>query len=380
MAVDALLALPFLFLSFVTAVPAGGLNDATVNDPDGILQWILLMVPGLALVFRRRFPISAALVATTATMTIWLLGMPDYIFATAILIYSVFLHGRPPLGRRIAVGLALWLTFFTFMGVSVGEAPTFALFVVALMTGSAIAIASNAWTHRSYLEEVERRAEQSEQMRLAENRRVANEERTRIARELHDVVAHGLSVIVVQAGAAQRIIDSDVDGTKHALSEIEGAARNSLGEMRQVLGVLRTDDSDNRRPTPDIRSLPDLVSSYEDHGLTTSLTIEGDARPLPSTVDTSVYRVVEEALTNVLKHGGPTPTVDVTLSYEADQLLISVIDDGRGAAAAKTEPGHGLIGMRERIDVLGGTLQAKPAVGGGFSVKVQIPLEPALQQ
>lgn len=378
LAADALLAIPFMLVTFLTALPAIGITEAGLRDPEGFLEWLVLMVPSTALIFRRRFPVSAVLIGAAATTTIWLVGMPDYIFATAIHIYSVFLHGRPPIGRRVAVGIALFLTLFTLTGVIAGEAPAFSVLVVALMTGMAIAIASNVSTQRSYLAEVERRAEQSEQLRVAEIRRVAIDERSRIARELHDVVAHGLSVIVVQAGAAQRIIDTNTEGTKHALGEIENAARTSLGEMRQVLGVLRTDDTDNRRPTPDVRSLAELIASYGDHGVDTSLILDGTARQLPSTVDTSVYRIVEEALTNVLKHAGPRPTATVTLSYETDQLAVSIVDNGRGAAA-KREPGHGLIGMRERVDVLGGTFQAKPVVGGGFGVKVEIPLEPALQ-
>ncbi len=375
---DALLAVPFVAIAVLTSVSARNFADTGLHEPRGIIDWTVLVVPSLCIALRRRLPVCALLVAALATTAIWLLGLPDYMFATCLLIFSAYLHGRAPLAQRSAIGVAAWLTAFATLGVVAGEIPAFTVAVVGLMVAGAIAVASNALNHRAYLSELEYRAEQSEKLRVAEIEKVATDERTRIARELHDVVAHGLSVIVVQAGAAQRIINSDIDGTTHALGEIEGAARNSLSEMRQVLGLLRTDDADNRRPTPVADALPELVASYQEHGVETTLRISGDRRQLPSTIDTSVYRIVEEALTNVLKHAGPIPRANVSLDYEPDHLVLKVVDNGRGAAAPR-QPGHGLIGMRERVDVLGGTITAKPVTGGGFAVKVHLPLEPALQ-
>jgi signal transduction histidine kinase len=206
------------------------------------------------------------------------------------------------------------------------------------------------------------------------------DERARIARELHDVVAHNVSVMVVQAGAARRTIERDPDRAREALTSVEATGRQALDEMRRLLGVLRTEDeaTELRAPQPSVSHLDELVAHVREAGLPVDLVVEGEPRPLMSGVDMSAFRIVQEALTNSLKHAGPAHA-RVRLRYGEHDLCLEVVDDGRGLAAdapASNGGGHGLVGMRERVALFGGELQAGPRTGGGYVVSARIPLEP----
>ncbi len=209
----------------------------------------------------------------------------------------------------------------------------------------------------------------------------ASNERGRIAREMHDVVAHTLSVIVAQADGGRFVAKKDPAAAVHALETIASVSRDALTEMRGLLGVLRESDGKAELgPQPSLGDIPALVSSVRDGGLEVSYVTTGTPRPLPIGAGLAVYRIVQEALTNVLKHAGPKVTAYVHLRWKPDALEATISDDGRGAAARATsgagEGGAGLVGMRERAMVLGGTLSAGPKRGGGYVVRVRLPLAP----
>jgi len=198
-------------------------------------------------------------------------------------------------------------------------------------------------------------------------------ERARIARELHDVIAHSLSVIVVQADGAGAGAEQRPEAAAAALRTIGDTGRDALAQMRRLLGVLRSDQGTGVAPQPGAGQLEALVAQVTRAGVPAELRVEGERRPLAGTVDVAVYRVAQEALTNVLKHAGDVSRVDVLLRYRDDAVELAVRDDGRGGRAAGDGRGHGLTGMRERIDLHEGTLAAGPREGGGFEVRTVIP-------
>jgi signal transduction histidine kinase len=216
-------------------------------------------------------------------------------------------------------------------------------------------------------------------LRIAADRSRAAEdavsaERARIARELHDVVAHAMAVMVVQAGAARTIVDSDPDGAKAAIAEVEATGRTGLAEMRRLIGVLTADDGEaERAPQPGLEQLDELVRTVRAAGIPVEVLRSGDERALPPAIDVNAYRVIQEALTNTLKHAGDAHA-SVTLMFTDGALEIEVADDGVGPRVVDP-PGHGLVGMRERVAVFGGTLVAGPRPGGGFVVRALFPVE-----
>jgi signal transduction histidine kinase len=223
------------------------------------------------------------------------------------------------------------------------------------------------------------RAAQLEREQMAEARRVVAEERTRIARELHDVVAHRVSMMTVQAGAAKTVAADDPEGALQAMEAVEKAGRQVLGELRHLLGVLRpVAEVGGLGPQPGLADVPRLVEQFVEAGLDVSLTMNGVQTDLPTHVDLSAYRIVQEALTNVLKHAGPSVHTDVRLSADNQEVAIEVLDNGHGTTILPGS-GHGILGMRERALLLGGSLDAGPRPSGGFQVVAHLPIgsEPA---
>ena len=225
-----------------------------------------------------------------------------------------------------------------------------------------------------------------ESEREAQSKVAVAAERARIARELHDVVAHNVSVMVVQADGAAYVMDAAPDQARQALETISSTGRQALAEMRRLLGVLRADDTREGGeyvPQPDVEQIEELVDKVRQTGLTVDFKVEGTPRPLPSGVELTAYRIVQEALTNTRKHGGPDAGASVRLVYFDDGLGLLVEDDGRGVAHELYEDGgadgagHGMIGMRERVGMVGGTLDAGPRPGGGFRISALLPLKPA---
>jgi signal transduction histidine kinase len=232
-------------------------------------------------------------------------------------------------------------------------------------------------SRRTRVNALEERAAAMEREREEEARRAVADERLRIAQELHDVVAHSMGVIAVQAGVGAHVLDRDPEEARRALDAISRTSRSTLTEIRRMLGVLRADDGAEYAPAPGLGDLPRLVTELGGAGLEVEVRSAGERCELPPGVDFTAYRIVQEALTNVLKHAGPARAT-VSVGYEPAALRISVVDDGRGVNGNSSGGGHGLLGMRERVGVYGGSFAAGPRVGGGFEVAVELPYgEPA---
>jgi signal transduction histidine kinase len=220
------------------------------------------------------------------------------------------------------------------------------------------------------------RAERSESLVAtleSERESVLRDERARIARELHDVIAHSVSVIVVQAGAAEPLVDEDPEKAREALQSIRSAASDALGEMRRLLGILREHgDEIGLAPQPSVSALEPLLEHAGAAGLVVTLTVEGERRPLAPGVDLAAYRIVQEALTNTRKHGS-AGRAEVTLRYAPSSIEVEVVDDGAAEGLASNGSGHGLVGMRERVSLYGGVLDVGARPGGGFVVRAVLP-------
>ncbi|WP_405751307.1 sensor histidine kinase [Streptomyces sp. NBC_00012] len=263
---------------------------------------------------------------------------------------------------------------------------TFVVIVLTVPFVLAWVLGDSMRTRRAYFSQLEERAARLEREREAQSKVAVAAERARIARELHDVVAHNVSVMVVQADGAAYVMDAAPDQAKQALETISSTGRQALAEMRRLLGVLRTGDAQESGeyvPQPDVDQIEDLIEQVRQTGLAVDFRIEGTPRPLPSGVELTAYRIVQEALTNTRKHGGPDAGASVRLVYFDDGLGLLIEDDGRGAAHELYEDGgadgagHGMIGMRERVGMVGGTLDAGPRPGGGFRISALLPLKPA---
>jgi signal transduction histidine kinase len=222
---------------------------------------------------------------------------------------------------------------------------------------------------RAYIASIQARAED-------DARRRVDEERLRIARELHDVVAHTMATINVQAGVAAHVLPDRPEAAAEALRVIKGASKEGLRELRAILNVLRrADEDDPTQPAPGLAQIDTLVAGATRGGLATTFRLTGTARPLPAAVDLAAYRIVQESLTNAIRHAGPATAI-VSLSYGQAELGIDVVDTGRGASTSASEgSGHGLIGMRERAASVGGTVQTGPQPGGGYRVAARLPLD-----
>ncbi|WP_182905490.1 sensor histidine kinase [Microbispora sp. H13382] len=294
---------------------------------------------------------------------------------TFVLLYSVAAH------RGLALSLAALAVSFATYAAMVAAAPvpvSWANHVVMTTVMLLCWVCGRALRlRRAYLSELVQRADRLERAREADTRAARAEERSRIARELHDVVAHHVSVMTVQAAAARKMLDTKPDVARDALTAIEEMGRTAMAEMRSIVGVLRTDGPAERAPQPGMQDLPALVEQMREAGLRTQLWIEGERRGLPPGVDLAAYRLVQEALTNSLRHAGPSARAWVTVRHEPDELSVHVEDDGRGAAEESLRiggKGHGLVGIRERVALYGGVLRIGPRTGGGFEVRAQFPI------
>jgi signal transduction histidine kinase len=247
--------------------------------------------------------------------------------------------------------------------------------VLALTVVLAWAGGQGARQRRAYLEAALARARDLERDQARQAELAAADERARISRELHDVVAHGLSVMVIQAQGASAALDDEPQRSRQALAAIVGTGRQSLTEIRRLLDVLRDPDCDGSgwQPQPDVAQLPALVDRLRRAGLPVHLAVAGTPVPVPAAVGVSAYRIVQEALTNVMKHAGPAPAATVRLDYRPGLLVVEVADDGVGPTGP-APGGHGLVGMRERVTVLGGRLDTGHRPGGGFLVRARLPL------
>jgi signal transduction histidine kinase len=316
---------------------------------------------------RRRYPASVgAAAAGLLAVELGAWGDPQVI-ATSVA-YFCALYGltvwTPP--RRFALGAAL-IVIAGFASVAgpkghLGNSATFTVVTLAVML-----------LVRRVLGDRERRAQLAERERDLAAREAVVEERARIARELHDAIAHNVSMMVVQAGAERRVLDGDRGSTREVLETIERIGRGALTEMRRLVGMLRSDAAEPLAPQPGLDDLPKLVAQVREAGLPVELRVDGERRELPVGIELSAYRIVQEALTNALKHAGEARAA-VHVRFGANSLELEIADDGAGRAADPAGGGHGLVGMRERVALYGGRFDAGRRASGGFSVRVLLPI------
>jgi len=309
-----------------------------------------------------------------------LLTVRDYKTAAApsiLLVGTYTMAAWTPRRDRVigAFALGIGLTIVAVVGIpgasNVDAAFNFAIFIAAYLFGSTMR------NRRLYSEQLEERAAELEKDREEDARRAVAEERLHIAQELHDVVAHSMGVIAVQAGVGAHVIESDPAEAKKSLEAISQTSRSTLAEIRRMLGVLRDDSGASYTPAPGLADIDRLVHDIGNAGLEVDIREDGARTDLPPGVDFTAYRIVQEALTNVLKHAGPAHAT-VTIGYEPGALRLDVVDDGRGVNGRAATGGHGLLGMRERVAVYGGSFDAGPRTGGGFGVSVRLPYEQCL--
>jgi signal transduction histidine kinase len=258
----------------------------------------------------------------------------------------------------------------TFWGVP-AEDPSAMIFATAASYGIPAGIGWWVRRRRAHTAALTDRAERLEAEREERDRAAAADERRRIARELHDVAAHDLSAIVVQAGAADRLVDRDTAAVRAILRDIRGQGRDTLTALRQLVGILREDDAGGRAPQPGLARVGDLLAVARAAGAQVALSVTGQSRPLPALTDLAAYRVLQEALTNARQHA-PRAPVAVTITYQVDAVRLEVTN-GAAGAPGETGSGHGLAGMRERIRQAGGTLTVGRTAGGGWSVDARLP-------
>jgi signal transduction histidine kinase len=340
----------------------------TTHDAGGhrILAALVAPILAAALAARRRYPLAAGIVGQTASVVQFAISHDVQIIATSVAWFCV-LYGLTvwTSQRRFVIGAAYVLASNLFPAIAGYGKPNsvFPFGVVTLVVMLLI---------RRVLGDRERRLALAERERDVVAREAVVEERARIARELHDAIAHNVSMMVVQAGAERRTL-ADASPTREVLETVEHIGRAALTEMRRLVGMLRSEDDDLLTPQPGLRDLPTLISQVCEAGLPVDLEIDGDPRELPVGLELSAYRIVQEALTNALKHAGDAHAT-VRVAYGADSLELEIVDDGPGDAAAVAGGGHGLVGMRERVALYGGRFEAAQRASGGFSVRVLLPI------
>lgn len=336
-----------------------------------------LLLVSLPLAWRRRAPLlTFAVVLTSAWLwlLLWYRDAPQPPFEPALALWlatysAAALRGRTPwvVGAAVAAMLVSTDVPALLEGRPVGNVlPSWVLFALSFAVGRSVG------RHEQQKSAMAERAAQAEAGREEQARRAVAAERARIARELHDVITHAVSVMVVQAAAEARVLPPAAAATGTVLHDIETTGREALVELRRLLGVLRKPDTDgDRHPQPTLGDLDGLLDTARSSGLPIRVNVVGEPRPLPASVDLCAFRVVQEALTNVRKHAGSVPA-DLTLRYCPDALVVEVIND-TVPAPREHAPGYGLLGLRERIDLHGGTLEAGPEPGGHYKLLARLP-------
>jgi signal transduction histidine kinase len=337
-------------------------------QPREIAGVLMMTVP---LIWRRRAPpASAVLVAGAVALS----GRTptDLHLILAALPFALYSLGAHASSRAAAAGLTVALIALSISAV-VRSTETAARDIVsiAVVVGTAFAVGRVMRDRELRTTASTERAAVLESEREQDLRRAASEERGRIARELHDVIAHGVTVMVVQAGAADQIIERDPARARQALVAIQDTGRQALADLRRLLGLIRDEDTMRLAPRPGLQELDALVDDMRKAGVPIDVEIRGTPRDLPAGVDLSAFRILQESLTNVMKHAGAA-RARVVVSYAPNAIELEVADDGRDQTQGH---GHGLVGMRERVMLYGGTLEAGPAEHGGYRVRARLPLD-----
>lgn len=381
MAVDGLLALALLGFALLN----NGSGPST-GDPLGLISAATV----LPLAWRRSRPVGSTVLAFAAALVLWLWtgsAQPAHL-AVFVALYSVAAYGRRPAALTAlvavltacvleAVRLELENNDLGIEGIRFRWSELVLIVMVSWAFSVAIWVAGTLrGTRRAYLEALVDRARRIEVEREQQDRLAAAAERARIARELHDIVAHSLSVIILQADGGRMAAAQDPSRAVGALDVVGDTARQALTDMRRLLGVLREGGTADRAPQPGLDALPALVEGVRESGLQVHLDEQGERREVSAGMAMAAYRIVQESLTNVMKHAGPGAVATVRIGWQDTGLAIEVADDGRGAGVVQDSGdgrGRGIGGMRERAELYGGSVQAGPKVGGGYAVVARLP-------
>ncbi|MEM9305372.1 MAG: histidine kinase [Pseudomonadota bacterium] len=363
-------------LSFVLTLtlwsrgPDGGALKLDSFADVGIV--LTAFVGNLALLWRRSHPLQVHAVVLGALVLVYFGSPSDGVVALSFSLYSL---GRYEADFRASlVGMLFAFAFvatdhFVLNTPSAGGTMASGMIVALWYTGRRLRFRGE------YLRLLEERADHLERERLVEAERAVAAERARIAREMHDIVAHQLSVMTVQAGAAKTVSRADPEAAREAMASVEKAGRQAVAEMRELLGVLRpVEGARELAPQPGVGDLPALIGEVRDVGPTVHLDLEGPVADLPPHLGLAVYRIVQESLTNVIRHAGVEAQVEVRVDVLRDEVAVRIDDNGTGGSTDGSG-GHGIIGMRERIELLGGSFSAGPCEEGGFGVRATLPLE-----
>lgn len=356
------------------ALATAGLLEITLRGTLAPSEIVLVLLMTLPLAWRRRSPLISTVLVMGAVAAAGRNPGDLHLILVATLV-AMFSLGSVASGRAAIAGVsfalvAMWTsialtsalkspTDLTRDAVSVASAIAIAFAVGRVLRGRELRVVAS-----------EERAQVLELDREAKALLAVGEERARIARELHDVIAHGVSVMVVQAGAAAEVLSRDPEGARGALVAIQDTGRQALADLRRMLGLVRAGDPLAFGPRPGLEQLDPLLDQLRTAGLPVEVEVHGTPRELPAGLDVSAYRIVQEALTNVLKHAGPA-RARVIVGYGPDALDLEVLDDGRGPQNGQ---GHGLVGMRERVGLYGGTIETGAAGPRGFRVRARLPV------
>lgn len=380
---DALLAALVTVMQVVGTMSRAGADAAAVVRPladVGHLGYALLVLSGLVLALRRRFPVAVLAVAAVGSAAYYALDFPDGPgwLALFVSVYTVTAWGDGRRSLRIA-GVTIGVLSVAWFAVGYDVTPQVAIGWVFFRIGASVmsaALGESMRQRRVIAADALERAELAERTREEEARARVDAERLRIAREVHDTVAHAIAIINVQAGVTAHVLDRRPEQARETLEAIEQTSARALQDMRRILGVLRDDD---RAPEPGLPQIEELTSKARAAGLDVELSAAVPAVDVPSAVGSAAYRIVQESITNVIRHVGQT-RVTVALDCDADTMHLRVSDSGpagTGPFQGSGGSGRGITGMRERCQLLGGSLDAGPVAGGGFEVLARLPLAPA---
>jgi signal transduction histidine kinase len=368
-----------LFVAFLVAV---AIFDLSANSKvEGPLWLNLAVMVAIALTFtwRRTQPLVPAVgvIAGLTVMSFWLTEPPDTFAAVLLLVSVAYAVGRHLHGPRSIHALGVGTV--AIVGLAISFDPHDIFFPVTFFWILPWLAGRTIRNHTMLARELAEKAERAQHGREEDERRAIAVERSRIARELHDVLAHNLSVMVVQAAAARRVLDKDPVRAVEVAALIERTGREALAEIRHMFGPMRRGDGEDLSGPPSIARVDELARRARAAGLGVELRLSGDRVALPPGIDQAAYRIVQEALTNALKHAG-SARARVTVAYEPNEVVLSIEDDGDGPRdgfeLSEVGGGHGLVGMRERAALYGGIVQAGRRRGGGFAVRARLPTRP----
>ncbi|MCO5994391.1 sensor histidine kinase [Actinoallomurus rhizosphaericola] len=377
--VDLLWALPLtgMSLALTSSYTSPGIPGRRVIPWYAYLVFVTAMC--VPMIWRRRWPRATFAILAAVALVQWALdvqiGPADFNLFVALYTVAAACAFRWSLAAALVVELGAVMATWRWQKGPNSFGSWSTLLPQAVFTGAMWMWGLYMSTRRKYTAELEERAKRLERERDAHAQVAAAAERARIAREMHDVIAHSVSVMVVQADGASYMVDIDPARARRAMETIGATGRQALTEMRRMLGVLRErEDAGPYAPQPGVEQLAELVDQIRSAGLPVGLTIEGVPSELPTALQLTVYRIVQEALTNTRKHAGPAATAEVNLHYGDEAVEIRIRDDGRGAATLTDGQGHGLVGMNERAALYGGSVRTGPRPGGGWEVFAHLPV------